>query len=86
MLILTANRHFALRRGAAQHSLWPRSPAGFGWAAGSTVGRNRWYLFAAGASRGVFKVRHGRIEEIGIATAGLTRTRAADRIFLRSFF
>jgi hypothetical protein len=34
----------------------------------------------------VFKVRHGRIEEIGIASPTLTRTRRADYFFLRSFF
>jgi hypothetical protein len=53
---------------------------------GFQVGRNRWYLFADGRVRGVFKVRHGLIEEIGIASPRLTRTRAADRIFVRSFF
>jgi hypothetical protein len=49
------------------------------------VGRNTWYLAPNGSSRGILKVRHGRIQEIGIASRPLTRTRAADRRFLRSF-
>jgi beta-glucosidase len=50
-----------------------------------TIGANRWYLFRAGSGRGVLKVRHGVVEEIGIANATLTRTRHADAAFLASF-
>ncbi|HET9719820.1 MAG TPA: hypothetical protein VFP55_07070 [Solirubrobacteraceae bacterium] len=49
------------------------------------VGRNFWYVAAYGRSRAVFKVRHGIIEEIGIADARLTRDRKADRRFFRGF-
>ncbi|MFZ0044058.1 MAG: hypothetical protein WAK93_22305, partial [Solirubrobacteraceae bacterium] len=83
ILVLTADRHFALRGvrpgtrlAAARHRL--RLDRGF------TVGRNRWYLAPAGAARGVLKVRHGRVDEIGIADRNLTTTRLARR-FLRSF-
>lgn len=34
---------------------------------GFHVGANTWYLVAAGRSIGVLKVRHGQIQEIGIA-------------------
>jgi hypothetical protein len=48
------------------------------------VGRNRWYIARGRRSRLVFKVRHGRVGEVGIASLGLTRGRLA-RTFLRSF-
>ena len=50
------------------------------------VGRNTWYLAPNGKSRAIFKVRRGRIEEIGIADNALTRTPKQDRFFLRTFY
>jgi hypothetical protein len=50
------------------------------------VGRNDWYVARIAGATAVLKVRHGVVEEIGIADLALTRTRAADRIFLRSFY
>lgn len=49
------------------------------------TGLNLWYLLPDGPSRGVLKVRHGVIEEIGIANPQLTRTRRAARVFFASF-
>ena len=49
------------------------------------VGRNTWYVAAGGPSRGVLKVRHGRIEEVGITDRALTRTPGATRRLLSSF-
>jgi hypothetical protein len=49
------------------------------------IGLNSWYLAANGESAAVFKVRHGIIEEIGIADLRLTRGRGAELAFLRSF-
>ena len=49
------------------------------------VGLNAWYLLSNGRSRGVLKVRHGRVEEVGIANRSLTSDRQRDRRFLRSF-
>ncbi|MDQ6729500.1 MAG: hypothetical protein M3022_04165 [Actinomycetota bacterium] len=48
------------------------------------VGRTTWCLTADRPSRGVLKVRHGIIQEVGIAPARLVRTRAAG-CFFRSF-
>lgn len=82
--ILTSNRRYAIRgvRPATRlGSLARRLHTG----APYTVGLNTWYLFSAGSSRGVFKVRHGVIEEIGIADLGPTRTHRLTRAFLRSF-
>jgi hypothetical protein len=49
------------------------------------VGRNLWYFGAAGRTRALVKVRAGTIEEVGIAMPTLTRTRAAQSAFVRSF-
>jgi len=50
------------------------------------VGLNDWYLARIAGATAVLKVRHGVVEEIGIADLALTRTRAADRIFVHSFY
>ncbi len=49
------------------------------------IGLNDWYLVGNGSSTGVLKVRHGVIEEVGIADKRLTGTRRADRWFLGTF-
>ena len=49
------------------------------------VGRNTWYAARGGGVRRVFKVRAGRVREVGIADRRLTRTRGATRRFLRSW-
>jgi hypothetical protein len=49
------------------------------------VGLNYWYLARFGASRAVLKVRHGIVEEIGIADARLTAKRSSAFRFIRSF-
>lgn len=86
VLALTSNRHFALRSvrpGTRLARVARRLRVG----RDLQVGRNRWYLAASGsrASRGVLKVRHGVIEEIGIADPRLTRGRGPMRAFFRSF-
>jgi len=50
------------------------------------VGLNDWYLAPNGAVRAVLKVRHGRVEEIGIAEKSLTANRRIALQFLKSFF
>lgn len=50
------------------------------------VGRNAWYLAPNSGSTAVLKVRHGEVQEIGIGERQLTRSRMADRRFLRSFY
>jgi hypothetical protein len=49
------------------------------------VGLNEWYLGPNGTSTAVLKVRHGIVEEIGIANKALTKGRRAQHLFLRSF-
>jgi ABC-2 type transport system ATP-binding protein len=83
VLILTANRHYALkgvRVGARVGAVHKRLRLGRKYA----VGLNDWYLAPAGATRWIVKVRHGRIEELGLADPQLTTARLTLQ-FLRSF-
>ncbi|MGH2868147.1 MAG: beta-galactosidase [Solirubrobacteraceae bacterium] len=86
VVVLTSNRHYALRGvrpGARLTKVARRLRAGRGF----HVGRNTWYLVPSGSrlSRGVLKVQHGRIAEIGIADPRFARGRRAGRVFFRSF-
>jgi hypothetical protein len=86
VLLLTSNRHYALRGvrpGTRLARVARRLHAGRGF----HVGRNTWYLVAGGShhSRGVLKVQHGRIGEIGIVDPRFVRGRRQARAFLRTF-
>jgi len=84
VLVLTASRHYALRGvrpGARLAAVARRLAVGKGF----HIGLNWWYLAPGGSRRAVLKVRHGIIEEIGIADKQLTNNRRADSRFLRSF-
>jgi hypothetical protein len=85
ILALTANRAYALRGvhvGASLSAAARRLGPGPAY----KVGLNTWYLTPNGSSRGVLKVRQGKIEEIGIASKQLTGSPAAIRHFLRGFY
>ena len=82
-LALTANQHYALsgvRPGTRLADVARRLRVGRGF----HIGLNTWYLTPGGASRGLLKVRHGVIEEIGIADPALTSSRAAAGLLLHS--
>jgi ABC-2 type transport system ATP-binding protein len=84
ILALTANPHYALigaHPGARFAALARRLHAGRGF----RIGLNTWYLTRGAVSNGVLKVRHGTIEEIGIADKRLTASRPAAARFLASF-
>jgi hypothetical protein len=49
------------------------------------VGVNFWYFLPGKNATGVLKVRGGIIQEVGLANVALTRTRAQQRTFIRSF-
>jgi dienelactone hydrolase len=85
ILVLSANRRYALR-GARPDTRLTKSVARR-LRAGTPfhVGKNFWYLLPGKRARGVLKVRRGRIEEVGIASAQLTGSRPAARRFFRSF-
>ena len=48
------------------------------------VGANAWYFASGGAATGVFKVRGGQIQEVGIAVAALTGSAQADTTLITS--
>jgi hypothetical protein len=81
VLALTANPHYALRGARPGARLAPVAKR-LHVSRGIRIGRNTWYVLPAGPSRGVLKVKHGVIEEIGIADKALTATRAATRRLL----
>jgi len=84
VLLLTANRHYSIRRvkpGTRLAAVARRLHTGRGY----RIGLNTWYVFADGRAHGIFKVRRGMIEEIGIASKPLTVGRTPTRRFLSSF-
>jgi beta-glucosidase len=84
VLILTSKRRFSLR-GIHPRAQIRKVARRFRLRGPFVIGVNRWYLLRFGAGRGVLKVRDGIVEEIGIATASLTRNRHQDKVFLASF-
>jgi hypothetical protein len=85
VILLTANRHYALR-GVKPATRLAKVRGRLHIGRGYKLGLNTWYLVSDGSSRGVLKVRHGVILEVGIADKQLTGgpTRAIVR-FLRAF-
>ncbi len=49
------------------------------------LGANYWYLAPDGKTTAVLKVRHGLVEEIGIADKQLTVSHTADKTLMSSF-
>ncbi|MGO9902437.1 MAG: fibronectin type III domain-containing protein [Solirubrobacteraceae bacterium] len=84
VLALTANRYYTLdgvRPGARVAAVAGQLRLG----QPLRLGRNTWYTIHAPAGTGVLKVRHGVIEEVGIANRQITGDRAAERLLLSSF-
>jgi hypothetical protein len=80
----TSNPYYSLRGvrpGAALALARRRLRLGRGY----HVGLNWWYFGPNGASRALLKVRHGIVQEIGIAEDSLTRTHKAQLTFVNSF-
>ena len=83
VLALTSNRHYSLK-GVKPQTKLAKVRGRLRPGRGLHVGANTWYLVAGGRSIGVLKVRHGQIQEIGIADGSLTGSRAAARRLLTS--
>ncbi len=80
MIVLTANRHYALW-GVKPGTRLAKVRRRLHVSGGYKIGLNTWYLVSNGSSRGVLEVRHGVILEVGIADKQLTA--AAPRAILR---
>ena len=84
ILILTSSKRFSVRglkRGTRTRKLRRRLHHERRF----RVGHNVWYLARARHSTLVFKTRHGRVLEVGIANRRLTPSRRSARRFLRSW-
>jgi poly(hydroxyalkanoate) depolymerase family esterase len=84
VLILTANPHYALRGvrpgtpvASAKRKLRLGRPI--------SIGANTWYLTPMTGATGVLKVRHGVIEEVGIADPRFTTPRRLTTLLLATF-
>ncbi len=84
VLVLTASRHYALH-GIRPGDRLSRARRRLALGAPFHVGRNTWYLIRGRRSRGVLKVQHGRVREVGIADSGVSGGRLEAGRFLRSF-
>lgn len=81
----TSNRSYAV------HGVRPRTPLRTAvrrlrLSRGLHIGLNWWYFAPNRASTAVLKVRHGIVEEIGIAMRSLTRGHRAQHILMTSFY
>jgi hypothetical protein len=83
--IATSNTHYAINGVRAGVGV-ARAGRSLRLAKVFVVGLNQWYLAPAGGATAILKVRHGVVQEIGLASARLTQNRAAQRKFLRSFY
>lgn len=85
ILLLTASPYYALR-GVRPGATLRATRRVLHLSRAYHIGLNYWYLASlGGATRGVLKVRHGVVEEVGIAYASLTAGHAAAFGFLRDF-
>jgi CSLREA domain-containing protein len=75
VLALTSNTHYHLGQVRPGDSLAKAERTLHIWTH-FRVGLNKWYFATGTASSGVLKVRHGQVQEIGIAAKSRTRTRA----------
>jgi ABC-2 type transport system ATP-binding protein len=85
VLILTANRRYGLRGVRPGSRLAPVAHR-LGVGRPFKLGLNTWYFASRRGANYIVKVRHGVIEEIGLANRQLTTGRARQRLFLRTFY
>jgi len=83
-LILVSSRHYRIRGvrpGSSLRTLRRRVPR----LRRFHIGANLWYVAPGRSARLVFKVRRGRVLEVGLADRRLARGAKSTRSFLRSF-
>ena len=85
VLLLSANRHYALHGVRPNTTLTAAVARRLRLGRRYRVGRNDWYLTANGPSHGILEVVRGRIQAIGVADRRITASVAQDRLFLRTF-
>jgi hypothetical protein len=85
VLLLTANRHYALKGVRPNTKLTKKVARKLRIGRRYHVGKNYWYVTPNGSTHGILKVVHGRIQEIGVADKRVTGSVKPDRLFLRTF-
>lgn len=85
VLALTSNPYYALRGVRPDTTELSAVAKRLGVGRAYRIGKNTWYLVSNGKQRGVFKVQHGLIEEVGLMDSRLARNRASARRLLASF-
>jgi hypothetical protein len=80
----TSNSHYALK-GIRFRSSLRAAEKKFPGGNLIHVGLNLWYVVHRSPATAVFKTRHGKVGEVGIAVAALTVTRSEQKKFIRSF-
>ena len=85
IIALTASRRYAIRGVRAGSSVRAMRQRVKGLSRPYRLGRNTWYLAKGSSSRLVFRVRGGRVREIGVADLGVTQKRRPTRRLLRLF-
>lgn len=83
VILLSADRRYSLR-GVSAGARLRKVARALRISRVIRIGANDWYITPNGTSHGVIRVRHGVIEEIGIANKSLTQSYAAARQFLGS--
>jgi len=83
ILALTASRRYAIRGVKAGSSVAALRRRIGGLSRPYRLGPNRWHLAKGSSSRLVFRVRGGRVREIGVADLGVTSKRRSTRRLLR---
>jgi hypothetical protein len=80
---LSGNRHYALKGARPGARFTARLRRRLHATRRLSVGKNTWYLLAAGQSRGVLEVRGGVVRQVGVANRALTARPAKARALLR---
>jgi hypothetical protein len=85
VLLLTANRHYALHGVRPNAKLTKMVARKLHAGRRYRVGKNDWYVTPNGSTHGIIKVVHGRIQEVGTADKRVTASVNQDKLFLRTF-
>ncbi len=84
IIALTSDRFYALR-GIRPQTKLSRAIRRLHPSYHFRIGRNVWYVIRGRGPSGVLKVRHGVVQEVGIADRRLTGSRRTADRFLTSF-
>jgi hypothetical protein len=86
ILLLTADRRYALRGVRPGARLTKQVARRLRVGRAFKVGLNTWYVTPDGPGHGLLKVRHGQIQEVGVVGRGVSHSRRASRILLHALF